>query len=339
MSDVLNPNFEFQKAIAILAVTLMALKFMAYLMTGSVAIYTDAMESIVNVVAAAIGLVAIYVSMKPADRNHPFGHGKVEIISATIEGAMILTAGGIIILQSIRSIMNPEPVRDLDVGLVLVAVTAVANYLFGRHAIKLGTKRRSEALVASGNHLCSDTYSSVGIIIGLTAVYILDHAGIEALWLDPIIALVFGLVIIYTGTKVLRQSMNEVMDRADEELLDSVADCIKGNRHNDWIDIYDLRLIKYGAKIYVHAHVVVPRDKSMEWVMGEMDELDATLKERFGENIDSSITPYPCRDFCCYYCDRECPRRSEEFGSKSEWNKETMCKSFPYANRKPIRIS
>ena len=171
-----DENYEFQKVIVVLGFTLLIIKYIAYFLTGSVAIFTDATESIVNVVAACIGMYALYLSAQPPDKSHPFGHGKIEIISSAIEGTMIMVAGGLIILESVQSFFNPGEISDLDIGLVLVALAAVANYVVGRIAIAKGRKSRSPALEASGKHLCSDTYSSIGILIGLVVLVILAIA-------------------------------------------------------------------------------------------------------------------------------------------------------------------
>ena len=177
MATPADDNFEFQKIIVVLGFTLMAIKFIAYALTGSVAILTDAMESIVNVVAACVGIYALYLSAQPADRTHPFGHGKIEVISSAIEGTMIMVAGVLIILETIDSFLHPGTIQQLDIGLVLVALAAVANYAVGRAAIRKGRKNRSPALEASGKHLCSDTYSSIGILIGLAVVYVAQWMG------------------------------------------------------------------------------------------------------------------------------------------------------------------
>ena len=224
--------------------------------------------------SACIGMYALYLSAQPPDKTHPFGHGKIEIISSAIEGTMIMVAGGLIILESVQSFFNPGEISDLDIGLVLVALAAVANYVVGRIAIAKGRKSRSPALEASGKHLCSDTYSSVGIIIGLIVVYVAMYLGYDARWLDSSIAVVFGVIIMYTGFGVIRKSADDTMDRADEELIKEVSDIINEYRHDDWIDVYNLRMIKYGPKIYIDMKVVFPRTMTVGMVDEEKAEID-----------------------------------------------------------------
>ena len=258
MDGAAKSNYDFQKIIAVVGFSLMAIKFVAYYLTGSMAILTDAMESIVNVIAAFVGLYALYLSAKPADKTHPFGHGKIENISAILEGSMILVAGAIIIYESIMALLNPPEIRQLDIGLVIVAAAAIVNYLVGKAAIAKGKKSRSPALVASGKHLCSDTYSSIGIIIGLLVVYVALSMGYDAAWLDASIAIVFGVIIAVTGIKVIKQSIDDSMDRLDENLVKEIADLLNEYRHDDWIDIYGLRVIKYGPCMFVDMHLVLP---------------------------------------------------------------------------------
>ena len=143
-------NYNFQKYIVLLGVSLFVLKFAAWFYTGSVAVLTDALESIVNVVAGSIGLYALYVSSKPKDRDHPYGHGKVEFISASVEGAMICFAGLLILMEAFNRILNPQEINNLDVGIFLIALSAVLNFIAGSRAVRKGEENRSQALIASG---------------------------------------------------------------------------------------------------------------------------------------------------------------------------------------------
>ena len=338
MSKTADDNFEFQKVIVVLGFSLMAVKFIAYWLTESVAILTDATESIVNVVAACIGMYALYLSAQPPDRSHPFGHGKIEIISSAIEGTMIIIAGGLIILESIDSFLNPGEIQQLDIGLVLVALAAVANYVVGRMAIRKGRKNRSPALEASGKHLCSDTYSSIGIFIGLGVVYLAESMGHDMRWLDSSIAVVFGIIIMVTGIGVLKKSAEDTMDRADESLLSDVSALICEYRHDDWIDVFNLRLIKYGPKIYIDMKIVLPRSMTIEQEDMELREVNEAVRAKFGDNVEMSITAVPCRDFDCAHCERNCFERKSEFVSLMDWNSKMLCYGKPHCCGELVKI-
>ena len=317
-------NLRVQKYVAALGISLMVIKFIAWTVSDSVSILTDSMESIVNVVAALIGLYALYLSSKPRDVHHPYGYGKVELISSLVEGVMITVAGAIIIFQAVSHIIDPEPLGSMDLGILLVAITAVANYAAGRYAIKKGMANRSMALVASGKHLCSDTYSSIGIILGLSVMMIFSHFGYDAFWLDAIIASIFGIIILITGIKVVKSSMDGVMDRIDEQVLEDVFRTIDSNRHENWIDIYHLRVTKYGPMIHIEFHVVLPRFMTVEDQSMEVAKLKGAIISEFGEYIDLTVMAEPCTADMCQHCSLDCESRSGAFVSMIEWNIDTV---------------
>ncbi|MBR6204855.1 MAG: cation transporter [Candidatus Methanomethylophilaceae archaeon] len=331
MSSASNENIEFQKVVAIVGVSLMAMKFLAYFMTGSVSIFTDAMESIVNVVAAFVGLYALYVSARPADRDYPFGHGKIETVSSSVEGTLITIAGLLIIYESIVKLLHPGELTDLDIGLVLIAITAAVNLAVGRSAIRRGRKNRSPALEASGKHLCSDTVSSVGIIVGLMVLYAAQSLGYDARWLDALIAMVFGAIIIRTGLKVIRECLRDFMDGADKELLTELSDTLNEHRHHHWIDVYGLRTIKYGTRIFVNLHAVLPRTMTLERSDVELSEVEEAFRNKYGDSVEVSITAVPCMEFSCRYCRYDCQERSAGFERELEWTPATLCCVTPHA--------
>src|SRR5690606_20675179 len=175
-------------------------------------------ESTINVVAGLIGLYSLYLSSLPKDANHPYGHGKVEFISASIEGILISIAGVVIIYEAVSELQNPKTIEKLDLGLILIALTAVVNYILGFYAIKKGKRNNSLALIASGKHLQTDTYSTIGIIFGLIILYFTEIA-----WIDSVTALTFAGFIIFTGYKIIRESISGIMDETDELLLKEVV--------------------------------------------------------------------------------------------------------------------
>lgn len=322
--ELSKENYSFQKVIAVLAVTLLIIKFTAWFLTSSMAVFTDAMESIVNVVAAFMGLYALYLSAQPADKSHPYGHGKVELISSFVEGVMIVTAGVLIVFEAVDSLLNPEDIKRLDFGLLLLVLTALANFIVGRMAIRKGKKNRSVALVASGKHLCSDTYSTVGVSAALVVMMVLDYLGYSINWLDSGIAVVLGFVIGITGIRVVKTSLDGVMDRTDDELVGEVASLIEDFRHDDWVDVHDLRVIKYGPLIHIDLHVMFPRKMEVSELKKEQDEIYIALSKRFGKQVEVTLMGEPCTDALCQHCRFECGCRSAEFVGLIEWTVETM---------------
>lgn len=322
-----SENYSFQKVVLGLSVVLLIIKFAAWWMTSSVAVLTDALESIVNVVAAVVGLYAIRLSSKPKDKTHPYGHGKIELISSLIEGTMILVAGIMIIFEAIGNIINPRGISDLDVGLILIAIAAIANFAVGSIAISKGKKNRSMALEASGRHLCSDTVSSVGIIAGLAVMMVLTHFGFDVEWIDSLIAAAFGAVIITTGVKVVKKSLDGIMDRMEEEVVGDVISLINSGRHSHWVDLHNLRVTKYGHSIHIELHMVFPGRMSVSEQNLELQEIVETVKSKYGDDVELNIQGEPCKPSLCPNCSMECEDRESPFVSIIEWTADTATDS------------
>ncbi|MDR2698195.1 MAG: cation diffusion facilitator family transporter [Candidatus Methanoplasma sp.] len=331
MNDVSSENYNFQKIVVIVGASLLVMKFAAYFITNSVAIFTDAVESIVNVVAGVIGLYALYLSAQPADRSHPFGHGRVELISATVEGAMIAVAGVLIILEAVNDLMNPKEISSLDIGLLLIILAAGVNFVVGTAAVRKGKKNRSMALEASGRHLRTDTVSSAGIIIGLTIVYLGARSGYDLYILDPIIALVFGALIMITGARVIKKAMDGIMDKADAEILEKAVVCLSEHRSEAWIDIHNLRVIKYGSKLHIEMHVTMPFDMTISQMEEENSRLHGSVGSTFGGSVDLIMMPEPCKEFSCIHCSRDCRARRAEFIERINWNVDLLAQEHQHA--------
>ena len=313
-------NLKVQKAVAAVSILLFIIKIVAWYITGSVAILTDALESIVNVVAGLIGVYSLYVSAKPKDTDHPYGHGKVEFISAAIEGTLISVAGLFIIYEAINNLFNPQPIQKLDWGIALVAVTAIINYAMGAYCIRIGKKNNSLALIASGNHLQSDTYTTGGIIIGLIVLY---FTGIS--WIDSVVAILFSLVILYTGYKIIRSSVAGIMDEADEQLLKELVVTLNENRTVNWIDLHNLRIIKYGPTLHLDCHLTVPWYFNVNEAHKEIDSLSELVRNKYGESVELFVHSDGCMDFSCAICSKfECTVRQHPFKEKIEWTMENI---------------
>jgi cation diffusion facilitator family transporter len=314
-------SYKFQRYIVALSGIILLVKFSAWLITGSVAIFTDALESIVNVAAGIIGLYALYLSTKPKDFDHPYGHGRAEFISATVEGAMISIAGVLIIFEAVRNILDPNEIPNLEIGMLLILATAVANYTVGALAIKKGKRNRSQALVASGKHIQSDAYSSFGIILGLVILVLVTSAGYAYYWIDGAIALIFGGIILTTGVFVVKRSMEGIMDKVDIELLTDIVKTLSDNRRDKWIDIHNLKMVKYGSTIHIDMHVTMPGYMTVREQREEVCVIISLIRDKYGETTELSVTCDPCRDFSCRSCKCEgCNERKEEFIELLVWD-------------------
>lgn len=311
-------NLRIQKWVVTVAIVLFCIKVIAYLLTHSVAILTDALESTVNVIAGFIGLYSLYVASLPSDRNHPYGHGKAEFLSAAVEGTLISIAGLIIIYESIVNFLHPSPIRKLDTGIILVAVTAVINYIVGYVTVRNGRKNNSLALVASGRHLQTDTYSTLGIIAGLVVLYFT-----HLYWIDSAIAILFAFIIIYTGYKIIRGSVAGIMDEADVELLKKMADMLNENRRENWVDLHNLRVIRYGGQLHVDCHLTVPWYLAVREAHEEVEIFTDLIRREFGDSIEVFVHEDPCMDFSCSICFKEnCAVRQHPFTERIRWTVE-----------------
>ncbi len=310
-----NYNLKVQKWITALSVVLFIAKIVAYYLTNSLAILTDALESIVNVVAGGIGLYSLYIAAKPSDEDHPYGHGKAEFVSAAVEGTLIVAGGILIIYETIINSIHPTPVTKLDLGLMMVAVTAAINYVAGSVCHRIGKKNRSLALQATGQHLQTDTYSTLAIIAGLVIMLLTKF-----FWLDKIIALVMSLVIIYNGYRIVRQSLAGIMDQQDMELLKEMVTNLNKNRRVNWIDLHNFRIIKYGSQLHIDCHLTVPWYLNMHEAHDEIDRLKSFIQKEFGTSIEFFVHTDGCLPFSCRLCDKfTCPVREHPFEHKVEW--------------------
>lgn len=287
----------------------------AWYLTNSVAILTDALESIVNVVAGFFGIYTMYISGKPRDVDHPYGHGKVEFISAAVEGTMIGIAGLFIIYEAISNLADPHTIKQLDMGMLLIAGCAAINFIAGTICINAGKKNNSLALVASGRHLRSDTYTTVGIIAGLLLLYVTRIA-----WIDSAVAIIFAALIIYTGYRIIRSSVAGIMDEADISLLQQIVDTLNRNRTVNWIDLHNLRIIKYGSILHLDCHLTVPWYFNVREAHQEVDNLSDLVRKEYGESVELFVHSDGCMDFSCPICDKfECTVRKQAFQKKIPW--------------------
>jgi cation diffusion facilitator family transporter len=308
-------NIRLQLWVLIVAILLFLLKLTAYYLTQSVAVLTDALESTVNVIAGGIGLFSLYVAAKPRDEDHPYGHGKAEFLSAAVEGALVVMAGLIIIYEAIVAFIHPHTIQKLDKGIYIIGFTALVNYIVGSICILKGKRNNSMALQAGGKHLHSDTYSTLGIIIGLLLIWYTKIAV-----LDGIVSLIFAGIILYTGYQILRGSIAGIMDEADMQLLQDMVGYINVHRRENWIDLHNLRVIKYGGLLHVDCHLTVPWYLNIAEAHTEIDALTTLIRSRFGESMEFFVHTDPCLEQSCHICTKsDCNVRQHPFTERVEW--------------------
>ncbi len=255
------------------AFAIMAVKFLAWKLTGSVALFSDALESIINVLAAFMALWAIRISQIPPDKNHPFGHYKAEYLSAVVEGVLIVLAALLILNQAIPALMAPQAIDAPVLGLAINGMAALANAAWAYLLIRRGKEHRSPALSADGAHIMADVVTSASIIIGLILAVVTGWA-----ILDPILAIFVALNILRTGWNMIRSSVDALMDGAvstteADQIETAILENAKGAN-----EIHDVRIRRAGPALFIEFHLVVDGEMNVTDSHAICDRIEAALE-------------------------------------------------------------
>lgn len=309
-------KFRFQRNVAIVGVILFVAKIFAWKLTNSDAVFSDAMESIVNIIAAFMGLYSLYLAAKPKDEDHPYGHGKVEFVTSGIEGALIILAGIMIIVEAANSLLNGNVLKKLDWGILIIAATAVINYLVGYISYQKGIKENSLVLQSSGRHLQSDTITTVGVVLSLVLVY---YTSLN--WLDAAVAILFGGYIIFVGYGIVRKSLAGIMDESDPKMMTRLAERLGKIRKREWIDIHNVRIQQHGSVLHIDGHITLPWYYELRHAHAEMEEMIVSIAKMSSRNIEFNFHMDDCRPVSCAICQlSECKVRQHPFVKKIEWD-------------------
>jgi len=314
-----NLNMRAAKISLIAGIIIFAIKFSAYLVTYSTAIFSDAAESIINIVAAAVALYSIIISSKPADQDHPYGHGKIEYFSAGFEGFLIALAGLVIIYSGIEKIITGAGPSQLGIGILLLVASSGANLILALYLAKVGKKTNSLTLIADAKHILTDVYTSGGIIVGL-GVVLLTNIPV----FDPIIAIIVALNILYTGYKLVRESIGGLMNEVDLKTMNLITEKIIDIRKPEWIDIHELRFWKSANHVFVDFHLILP----FYFTIVEAHKSDDLVVSELQKVLPGSQVKIHL-DYCdfelCKYCQYAiCEQRKEILTESSEWDSERI---------------
>jgi cation diffusion facilitator family transporter len=293
----------------VVATLMLAAKYQAYRMTGSTAVLSDALESIVNVLAAVFALGGLLFAGRPADRNHPYGHGKIEFFSAAFEGGLIAFASILIVYEAVRSLVAGSDVHQIGLGLLIVLGSALVNLALGLYLVRTGRRYVSLTLIADGQHVLADVWTSAGIIVGLGLVRLTGRA-----WLDPVVALLVALWLMATGFRLVRHAAGGLLDEEDPLLLRRVLDALQKYVGGGVIRVHHLRAIRSGRFQHVEAHLVVPEFWSVEHAHDLSEDVAARIMRDLGAEGEMVFHTDPCHRIYCAVCDLEdCPIRREPF--------------------------
>lgn len=313
-------NISFQKWIAVFGLLLFVAKIIAWKLTDSDAVFSDAMESIVNVISAFMGLYSLYLASKPKDEDHPYGHGKVEFVTSGIEGALIAIAGIMIIYEGINSLFTGKVLQDLDWGIAIIGATAIVNYILGYISIKKGRKVNSLVLISSGKHLQSDTITTLGVVISLVIVYFT-----KIFWLDSVVALLFGFYIIFVGYKIIRKSLSGIMDEQDPQILNNIIKVLENNRKTEWIDVHNMKVQQFGSSLHIDAHITLPWYYSLRDAHNQMESMILLLANNTKRTVEFNFHMDDCKPISCEICQiKDCMVRERTFVKRVEWTAENV---------------
>ncbi|MCB9779542.1 MAG: cation transporter [Alphaproteobacteria bacterium] len=290
-------------------VAIFAAKLGAWWVTGSAAVLSDALESIVNVVAASFALFALRFAADPADEEHPYGHGKIEHMSAAFEGGLVTFAAAAILFQGVRALIVGVELQQLDVGLWVTGAAGLANLALGAFLVSRGKALGSPAIIADGRHVLSDVWTTVGVLIGLLLVRL---TGI--LWLDPVAAVLVGLLLARTGLKLVREAAGGLLDETDPELIGRLCRTFDEEPVPGIIVLHHLRVLHHGDIVHVDAHAYAPE----HWTVKQAHVALGQLEDRFLAALDAdgdvALHFDPCKQARCPECDLpECPVRRAPF--------------------------
>ncbi len=313
------------------SLALMGLKFLTYHITHSSAVLSDALESIINVVASAFAALSIWMAAKPPDPEHPYGHGKIEYFSAGFEGALIVCAAFGIFFTGIMHLRNPYPLPHLELGVIILIGATIVNLLLGIGLLHTGKRTDSIALAADGRHIITDVYTSAAVVAGLALVYWTGW-----IWLDGTIACLVGLHILFTGGQLVRQSFARLMDASDPDLLDRIAGLLESNRRPVWIDIHQLRAWRAGNLVHIDLHLVLPDAMTLDQAHDESHALEALLMDHFHGNAGVLVHMDPCSAAHCPICRQQaCQMRARKANPPQPWNRMSLVRSQNVGDAEP----
>lgn len=262
----------------VISLIVLAIKYGAYYVSHSSALLSDAIETILNVIAAIGTLGAVTIASHPADSNHPYGHGKAEYLWAVIEGTLVvLTAVGIFVIAC-YDLLHPNILKEPFFGVLLNAFAGIINFVWARLMISIGRRRHSQALASAGEHVQSDVWASLALVIGVSLIPLLHW-----LWLDPVLSMLVALNVLRTGFGMMRQSTKGLMDEApDPELITNVKNVIAQSGAGA-LEAHDLRMRRVGALYFVEFHLVVVDTMSITQAHDICDKIETAIRDYLGD--------------------------------------------------------
>lgn len=312
----------------IISVLVLLLKAKAYYTTNSVAVLSDALETVINVITALVALYAVKIASEPADEGHPYGHGKFEYFSAAFEGGLVFFAGLAIIFRSVESLFIHSHLQNFSEGNFYLMIATGLNLTASLVIGYFGKIQKSEALKASSKHIMSDVITTIAVVMGL---YLVQWTG--TLWIDSAVGLIFGLWLLVEAYKILRTNSGALLDEADDAALIELAQVINKNKNSAVIDIHHLRMIRSGNFHHIDAHMVVPEFWDVSRVHEHTEKFEKSVVLDYKHDGEFAFHVDPCKKSFCKVCSLEsCNVRKQNFESIRFMDKDHLVKGPQYTN-------
>ena len=313
MAEMSQAELKYRRKAALLSLVfgtlIMSAKFYAYKLTGSQGAFSDALESIVNIFTAAMVLFVIYYSAKPADEDHPYGHGKVEYFSAAFEGGLITLAAFTIFYEAVQSILSGHELQSLQQGSIWLIGAGVANFILGMAMVRMGNKANSPALRGSGHHILSDVWTSVGVVVGL---FLVQLTGFKSI--DLAVAILAGAYLDWVGLKIVKNSIGDLLDEEDVDVLEELAEVFGKHAGQGIIQIHHTKVIRSGWFHHIDAHVVVPEFWTVHEAHDRLNLFEKSVISDYKYKGEMNFHIDPCLKNYCKNCDLTyCNIRKHEF--------------------------
>jgi cation diffusion facilitator family transporter len=329
---ILN-EIQIKKRAALISLIIGFLMFIgkmgAYLLTNSAAILSDALESVVHIIATSFAFYSLFLSIRPPDKKYPYGYGKIEFFSAGFEGALIIIAALSILYYAGSAIIKGSEIKQVDIGAAIIFIASAVNVILGLYLIRTGRKTNSIILIADGKHVLTDAYTSIGAFIALILVLIT-----KITLFDPLVAILLAFNIMWTGKKLVHESVLGLMNFSREDLLSEIAERFEKerNKHIKWIDLHLFRYWKSGEKYFADFHLTVPNYMSIVEGHLTVHEIEDICKEIFlTEEVEALVHLDPCVPECCRQCRiKSCHIRTSPFTEDYIWTDKKITAKAPY---------
>ncbi len=307
----------------VVSLIVLGLKFAGYYVSGSTAIFSDAVETLINVLTAITALVVIRLVAMPADESHPYGHGKLEFFSAAFEGGLVFFAAVAILIESGRALQGNQVVIEISSGMAFIFAATIINLVMAISLRRVGEREKSETLIASSVHLMSDVYTTAGVLVGLLLV---KMTGL--MWLDATISALVAIHLIVESYRIVRRSVSGLTDEMDSDSLKELASAIQKNIKPGIINIHNLRAIRSGHFHHIDSHLIIPEFWDVAKAHRMTHEFEKRVVDEYPYEGEFAFHLDPCGRKYCTSCDvTDCPVRQAPFEKKFSFESDDMIKS------------